>query len=319
MLSRHVFLELTRDLNWPDVEAWRTARVLSDEGGNLSLRAFMALFNEGQLVHELMRVYDIDQDGLLDPTEVETLCLEWLGVDTRGANMLMQKYSADAAVGLTTAEMQALVREGNEVAVRGLPEGVPPLPAAATAAEGEPEPEPEAPADAIAQLRMDEAAPAAATMTVRVAAWVALAEVKPSAGSDDRSNSPTDAARGSGSSSPDQLAERGKSPQLKGTCSGSLQLVGRGNGGGVSHDFENEDEDVVQALQAAMIASQAGSDAHSAMKVRAQSQSIGGKVVGNISPSMSARSTVNQVRLFSPLHRVVVGDSGDSRLAVLVA
>jgi hypothetical protein len=42
----------------------------------------------------------------------------------------------------------------------------------------------------------------------------------------------------------------------------------------VSQDFQNEDEDVVQALQAAMIASQAGSDAQSVLKVRAASQSI---------------------------------------------
>jgi hypothetical protein len=45
----------------------------------------------------------------------------------------------------------------------------------------------------------------------------------------------------------------------------------------VSQDFENEDEDVVQALQAAMIASQAGSDKKSVLKVRAASQSIDGE------------------------------------------
>ena len=54
VLSRAQFLELTRDLNWLDIEAWRVARVLSDEGGNVSLRAFVALFNDQQLVHELL-------------------------------------------------------------------------------------------------------------------------------------------------------------------------------------------------------------------------------------------------------------------------
>ena len=49
------------------------------------------------------------------------------------------------------------------------------------------------------------------------------------------------------------------------------------SGGTVSRDFENEDEDVVQALQAAMIASQAGSDKKSVLKVRAASQSIDGE------------------------------------------
>ena len=42
----------------------------------------------------------------------------------------------------------------------------------------------------------------------------------------------------------------------------------------VSQDFEDADEDVVQALQAAMIASQAGSDAKSVSKIRAASLSI---------------------------------------------
>ena len=73
MLSRAQFLQLTRDLNRPDIEAWRTARVLSDERGHLSLRGFLALFNEKQLVHELMRVYDLDQDGLLEPAPASAL------------------------------------------------------------------------------------------------------------------------------------------------------------------------------------------------------------------------------------------------------
>lgn len=51
----------------------------------------------------------------------------------------------------------------------------------------------------------------------------------------------------------------------------------RRSGMTVSRDFENEDEDVVQALQAAMIASQAGSDKKSVSKVRAASQSIDGE------------------------------------------
>ena len=106
------------------------ARVLSDEGGNVSLRAFVALFNDQQLVHELLRVYDLDRDGVCNPTELQALTLEWLGVGQDGSAILLSKHAADSSLGLTTAELLALVQEGNESSQRGLPEGVPPAPAA---------------------------------------------------------------------------------------------------------------------------------------------------------------------------------------------
>ena len=169
VLSRAQFLQLTRDLNWPDIEAWRAARVLSDERGHLSLRGFLALFNHKQLVHELMRVYDLDEDGVLEPAELRTLCAEWLGVDERGAQALLQQYAAEPAAGLSTGELLGLVGAG--VTAATLPEGVPP----SGGAEPEPEPEPE-PEATVASMQMDPASPAAAALEAQVAAWVSSAE-----------------------------------------------------------------------------------------------------------------------------------------------
>ena len=200
VLSRAQFLQLTRDLNWPDIEAWRTARVLSDERGHLSLRGFLALFNEKQLVHELMRVYDLDQDGLLEPAELRTLCAEWLGVDERGAQVLLQQYAAEPAAGLSAGELLGLVGAG--VTAAKLPEGVPP----SGGAEPEPEPEPE-PEATVASMQMDPASPAAAALEAQVAAWVSSAEaVAEPETSRDKSASPT-TDRDSGSPNPQRTVD----------------------------------------------------------------------------------------------------------------
>lgn len=172
VLSRAEFLELTRELNWPDMDAWRAARVLSDEGGNISLRAFVAMFNDHQLTHELVRVYDLDRDGVCSPTEFETLCLEWFGLNQDGAAALLGKHGADATIGLTDVELLVVVQEENTVGKRpqGMPEGVPPP---AVGAEPEPESEPEQ-----AVYLLEVSSPAEAALTERVTAWVALAEMK---------------------------------------------------------------------------------------------------------------------------------------------
>lgn len=234
VLSRAEFLELTRDLNWPDVDAWRAARVLSDEGGNVSLRAFIALFNDHQLTNELVRVYDLDQDGVCSPTEFDTLCLEWFGSNQHGAADLLGKYGADATLGLTAVELLALVQEENDLGKRELPEGVPPSAAVAAAEpESEPQPEPELePEPEQAALRIEEASPTEAAISERVAAWVALAELKkessPQSSSFSQRQTGDQAASASSSAnlvSPDPDAETPKkasSPVHRGTSARDL-------------------------------------------------------------------------------------------------
>jgi hypothetical protein len=55
-LTQAQLLQLTRELRWPDIEAWRTVRVLGDVHGVVSLRSFLVLYNDQQLVGELLRV-----------------------------------------------------------------------------------------------------------------------------------------------------------------------------------------------------------------------------------------------------------------------
>ena len=115
-LTTAQLLLLCQDLNWPNVEAWRVARVLGDEQGVVSLRAFLLLYHDEQLVQELLRVYDVDQNGKLSRGELTALCAEWQGVNEQAAALLMRQYDTDSDAELDKVELLNMIRTGREAA-----------------------------------------------------------------------------------------------------------------------------------------------------------------------------------------------------------
>ena len=80
-----------------------------------SLQAFVALYNDRQLVSELMRVYDRDRNGALNKAEFTALGLGWGGMSEEASSILLAQFDEDGDGELSEAELFQLVKSGREL------------------------------------------------------------------------------------------------------------------------------------------------------------------------------------------------------------
>eukprot|EP01051_Picozoa_sp_SAG22_P004836 SAG22_NODE_271_length_13227_cov_34.282983_4_plen_452_part_00 len=114
-LDRRQLLQLTRELGWDDADCWRTSQLMGDARGAVSLQAFIALYNDRQLVSELMRVYDRDRNGALSAVEFKAMGLGWGGMSPTVSELLLAGYDRDGDGELSEAELLELISSGRKL------------------------------------------------------------------------------------------------------------------------------------------------------------------------------------------------------------
>ena len=91
------FTAMCKEMRWPKKDVADSLKLLDSNGdGEISFNEFLTWYSDDGMVTNLLKTYDKDKDGMLNPKEFAALCKDNWGLDKKKSGKLLKKFDADA-------------------------------------------------------------------------------------------------------------------------------------------------------------------------------------------------------------------------------